>query len=154
MRKRPNTTALAAAVVTVVMVSGVAGCDGGDEGSTALSSEVQELVDEYTQTWNDNDGDAFLALVTDDYRFVSLVEDQDAEATAADISAGQISWTIGQVGDGIMTGDGPYYYGSIVNEFVGPEDDDRVAGVSTFVVLDDGGVLKIAQHAYTGQYGS
>ena len=53
-----------------------------------------------------------------------------------------------------MTGDGPYYYGSIVNEFVGPEDDDRVAGVSTFVVLDDGGVLKIAQHAYTGQYGS
>ena len=154
MRKRSSTTALAAAVVTVVMVSGVAGCDGGDEGSTALSSEVQELVDEYAQTWNDNDGDAFLALVTDDYRFVSLIQDQDAEAMAADISAGQYSSTIGQVGDGIMTGDGPYYYGSIVNELVGPEDDDRITGISTFVVLDDGGVLKIAQHAYTGQFGS
>ena len=153
MRKQPNMTALTAVVVAVVMATGVAGCDDGDDASTALSSEVQELIDEYTQTWNDNDGDAFLALVTDDYRFVSLVDDQDAEATAADISADQIFWTVSQVGDGVMTGDGPYY-GSIVNEFAGPEDDDRFTGISTFVVVDDGGVLKIAQHAYTGQFGS
>ncbi len=152
MRKRQSKTALTAVVVAVLMATGTAGCDDGDERSTALSSEVQELVDAYTQTWNDDDGDAFLALVTDDYRFVSLLGDQDAEATAADISSPQASSTIGQVGDGIMTGDGPYY-GSIVNEFVGPEDDDRWTGISTFVVVDDGGVLKIAQHAYTGQFG-
>jgi hypothetical protein len=49
-----------------------------------------------------------------------------------------------------MTGDGPWYV-SVVEHFTstgyGPDGAD---GVSTFTIVEDGGILKVARHFYVG----
>jgi hypothetical protein len=68
--------------------------DRTSSSGTATTDEVQELIDRYYAAWNDWDGDAYLALVTDDARF----EDSAGTASAAPMAVAiewlaSIDWT-------------------------------------------------------------
>jgi hypothetical protein len=85
------------------------GCSDDDSSST-VPDDVETVLDTYTQAWTDYDGEAFLAVVTDDYRHISENGVFDATEQAAGIQAGaSFNFTAEAQGDQIGTGDGPYY---------------------------------------------
>jgi len=143
MRQRIRATGLA---ICAVLAFGLVSCSD-DDTDTSISDEVQELMDEYTQAWNDNDGDAFLSLVTDDFRMVSSATETNA-AQQASIIEQRWNWTVEEVGEGVMTGDGPYYVAVV--DRLESETAETLNGVSTVTVVDDGGMLKVSEHVYTG----
>ena len=143
MRQRIRATGLA---ICAVLAFGLVSCSD-DDTDTGISDEVQELMYEYTQAWNDNDGDAFLSLVTDDFRMVTSAAETNA-AQQASIIEQRWSWTVEEVGEGVMTGDGPYYVAVV--DRLESETAETLTGVSTVTVVDDGGTLKVSEHVYTG----
>ena len=134
--------ATAIAAVSLALI----GCS--DDNDNGVSSDAQEVLDTYSASFNEADADAFLAVVTDDFTFRSEFGELDAAGQAAAIDElGTVGWSTEQTGDGIMVGDGPWYvsYPNMI-------DDDMmnpVEGLSTFIVVDDSGTLKVAQHTFT-----
>ena len=127
------------------------GCSDDDSSST-VPDDVETLLDAYTQAWTDHDGEAFLAVVTDDYRQISDNGELDATEQAAGIQAGaSFNFTAEAQGDQIGAGDGPYYVaqGNLLKG--GGFPDDGVVGISTFTVVDDGGTLKVSEHVFVGE---
>ena len=59
----------------------------GSISDTAVSNDIQLLVDDYVDAWNDYDSDAFLSLVTDDYIHESVEGASTAQGTAQNIDA-------------------------------------------------------------------
>jgi hypothetical protein len=124
--------------------------DLASESETAISGEVQTLVDDYLGAWNDHDPDAFMGLVTDDYSFAGMGGEWVAAAqVASDIAGAEGSgWHVERVGEPIMSGDGPWFV-STAARFTGwTFGSEGVDGISQFVIVDDGGVLKIESHVY------
>ena len=61
---------------------------------------------------------------------------------------GDYDWQVTQVGEPIMAGDGPWFV-SQVNRV----EDNRtgaVEGISVLTIVDDGGVLRVANHMFFG----
>lgn len=117
---------------------------------TAISSEVQTLVDDYLAAWNEYDGEAFRELVTDDYSFAAMGDSPISVAqVASNIESAQGSgWHVEIVGQPIMTGDGPWYVAT-GHRFTGwTFGSEGVEGMSQYVIVDDGGVLKIQSQVY------
>ena len=122
---------------------------------TAVTEEIQRVVDDYLATWNSSDGEAFLGLVTIDYALhmtsgsVSITQ-RAAEASEMLKGLEAREWNEAVIGEPIMTGNGPWFV-SVVEHFTapgyGPEGAD---GVSTFTIVDDAGALKVARHTYVG----
>ena len=115
----------------------------------ALTDEVATVVDDYHDAWNAHDGEAFLALVTDDFVF-----DDGAASLTADATANRIggmfqtyNLEVTQLDDPQMTGEGPYYV-SVANELVWATSTD--SGFSIFEIVDDAGTLLVASHTYIG----
>lgn len=81
-----------------------------DSGS-AVPSEIDGLLDAYITAWNKNDGEAFLALTTDDYELEYGGFVLTAQAIAEDMT--QIEegdFVVEVIGDPISSGDGPTYH--------------------------------------------
>ena len=120
------------------------------ESETAGPAAVEELLDDYTAAWDNYDGEAFLALTTESY-----VHDNGRtiyrQAATATLITGMLQTTKfkgEQVGDRIVTGDGPYY-AAVVNQlstYSTPSGD----GISTFVIVDTDDGLKVASHIWRG----
>ena len=134
--------ATAIAAVSLALI----GCS--DDNDNAVSSDVQEVLDAYSASYNEADADAFLAVVTDDFTFRSEFDELDAAGQAAAIDElGAVGWSTEQTGDGIMVGEGPWY----VSYPTTIDDDMRnpIEGISTVIVVDDSGTLKVAEHTFT-----
>ena len=158
LAKRPN-RALIVAVIVLAAVALALGAwvvyDPTSSPETAVTGEIQTLVDGYLATWNSHDGGAFLDLVTADYVLhmtsgsVSITQ-QAEEAYEMLKGLERRDWSETVIGEPIMTGYGPWFV-SLVEHFTGsgygPEGAD---GVSTFTIVDDGGTLKVARHTYVG----
>ncbi|MBG7604343.1 MAG: hypothetical protein IZT58_06875, partial [Actinobacteria bacterium] len=85
------------------------GCSDDDSSST-VPDDVKTVLDTYSQAWSDYDSEAFLAVVTDDYRHISENGEFDAAAQAGAIQTSRsFNFTAETQGDQIGTGDGPYY---------------------------------------------
>jgi hypothetical protein len=129
--------------------------DQATSPETAVTEEIQTLVDDYLAAWNDYDEEALLQLVTADYtldmvgRADSLtLQAEEASALFSTLEAND--WNEVAIGEPIMAGKGPWYV-SQVEHFTSPSYGPRGAdGVSTFTVVDDGGMLKVARHDYVG----
>lgn len=116
---------------------------------TAPTDGVATLIDDYHDAWNTNDGEALMALVTDDFVFDDGQASLTADATASRVNGfvETFGLEVVQLDDPQMVGDGPWYV-SVANELVWNSSTDT--GFSIFEVVDDAGTLLIASHTYVG----
>lgn len=120
---------------------------------TAVSGEIQNLLDDYNAAANAADGEAFLALVTDDYFFESpdgrISATQQASLITYQYSA--YDFTVEQRGEPIMMGDGPWFVATPNHVEAVGWPDEGIDGISTFEIVDvGGGTLKVASHIFSG----
>lgn len=123
--------------------------DRSSSSDTAVTADIQQLLDDYGAAWNDYDGEAFSALVTENYHFVMGPDSSTAAEQAGYIPNLESSnWHQEQTGDAIMVGDGPWLVASpniLTGDGYGV---DGQAGFSLFTVMDVDGTLQIARHEY------
>lgn len=123
---------------------------------TAPNGELQELVDAYHQAWNDHDGEAFLALVTDDYVMETAQGGpNDAIAQAANVvEMAESDWTVVVIGEPLWwEGTDDAYYVSFANRLtstVYPEEGYEGMSMLKIVEVDD--TYLVARHIYYGRY--
>lgn len=119
-----------------------------DEPANAVPDEVWSVVQEYADSWNDYDGEAFLELVTADYVFVDDGTETDRDAQADFIGNGALSamgFVAEDIGDPIAVGDGPYLVATTQALDMSGQ---TTEGISTVTVVDDGGELKVSEHIW------
>ena len=124
--------------------------DRSSTSETAVTADIQQLIDDYGAAWNNYDGAAFTALVTDGYRFVSPYGNNDAVEEADNISnyLESVNWHTTQLGDPVMIGDGPWLV-AVPNHLTASDfGADGQDGMSLFTVVDNDGTLLIARHEY------
>lgn len=138
------------ATATIIVVPLVLfGCS--NDNDDAISDEVQEVLDAYSSAFEDYDGAAFLAVVTDDFTFRSELDEFDATEQAAGIGdLESVGWVAEQTGDAVMAGDGPWYIAqpnTIDDDMMSP-----IEGLSIFTIVDDEGTLKVAEHTFVYEF--
>ena len=139
-----------ALTVALVGLGAWAIIDRSSTSETAPSDDVAQLWDDYSDAWNNYDGDAFLALVTPDYTFVTEQGTTSAASEAAYINGlGSYDWQVTPVGEPIMAGDGPWFV-SQVNRVEQSNWSEPVEGISVLTIVDDGGVLRVSNHTFYG----
>lgn len=136
--------------------------DQTGRSETAVPAEIAQLLDDYETAFNTYDGDAFRALVTDDFvvhddiyytvgselLMVSGSERLDEAAGHLESGASELyEWQIELVGEPIVAGDGPWYVSQV--EHASGEGHEFV-GMSTYVVVDQDGTLKVADKNWVG----
>jgi ketosteroid isomerase-like protein len=138
--------------------------DQAAEAETAAPAAVRELMDDYHAAWNKYDGDAFLAVVTEGYSFDNGMTTYGRNYVSSMVSGMNKASNVKlePIGDLVVIGDGatvaPWagivaYYVATVNRTDRLEAGGDVfdgAGISTFVVVDTGDGLKIAEHHFVG----
>jgi hypothetical protein len=74
LRRRARNLTITAIVLAGALIGLTAWLvyDLSAESETAVTSEVQTLVDDYLGAWNEYDGDAFMELITGDYSFAGM----------------------------------------------------------------------------------
>jgi hypothetical protein len=107
------------------------------------------LLTDYTAAWNEYDGEAFLALVTDSYTFEYAGDVRTASEQASEIaSLGAFDWSVETIGDRIVSGDGPTYLvasADRVSNNIGDTD-----GISVSTIVQDGFTYRVAHHLNVG----
>jgi hypothetical protein len=150
---RGNRTLKAIIIALVAALVGLGAwviVDRTSTSDTAPSDDVAQLWSEYTDAWNDYDGEAFLALVTPTYTFVNGNSTTNAESQARAIeNASTVDWHVTMLGDPTMAGDGPWYV-SKVNQVEMSSLPDPIEGISVLTIVDVGGQLKVANHTFYG----
>ncbi len=143
---RALTITVAVLVVALLGLGAWAVYDYAAERDSAVTGEMQTLLDDYTTAWNNHDGEAFLALVTSDYTFDSGIGVTPAESQALALESGPLSDFIVEIlGEPIMVGDGPWIVAQANHVTFGSTDQ---LGMSLLVVVDEGGELKVASHVW------
>lgn len=120
---------------------------------TAITGEVQQLLDEYYDAWNTWDGDAYLGLVTEDGSF-AVTGRTTSTAQQATIIEGleRVDWHVETIGEPIMVGEGPWYVTQADHLTGAAYPDGGHQGISTFTIVEDAGTLLISHHVYTGEW--
>lgn len=144
-RARGLTITVVVLVVALLGLGAWAVYDYVGERDTAVTGEIQVLLEDYTASWNDHDGDAFLALVTSDYTFDNGVMVIPVETQARAIETAS-DFTVENIGEGIMVGDGPWLVAQADHTTFGSTDQ---YGMSLLMVVEEGGILKIASHVWS-----
>jgi hypothetical protein len=124
--------------------------DRSSTPATAPSDDIAQVWDDYTDAWNNYDGDAFLEITTDDYTFVTERGTTTAASQAGYISGlGRYDWNATAIGERVMAGDGPWFV-TQVNRVQDSTMTEPVEGISVMTIVDDGGVLRVANHTFYG----
>jgi hypothetical protein len=151
--ERGNRTLKAIVIALTVALVGLGAwviVDRASTPDTAPSGDVAQVWDDYMDAWNNYDGDAYLELTTDDYTFVTETGTNTAASQAAYIDGlGAYDWQVTPVGEPTMAGDGPWFV-SQVNRVEDNTMTEPVEGISVLTIVDDGGVLRVANHTFFG----
>jgi hypothetical protein len=150
---RGNRTLKAIVIALTVALVGLGAwviVDRSSTPDTALSDDVAQVWGDYVDAWNDYDSDAFLALVTPDYTFVTGQSTTDAETQAQSIAdMGRFDWHVTTVGEPTMAGNGPWYV-SQVNRVEQSNWPEPVEGISVLTIVEVDGVLQVSNHTFFG----
>lgn len=128
-----------------------AGCSD-DDPANSVPDDVEAVVNDYIASWNNYDAEAFAALVTDDYMFIDdgfgaeNTKDQQMSDMPLLDAAG---WHADVIGDMIAADDGTYYV-AVTNSLTTTNGGEAEQGISVVTVVDEGGVLLVQKHTYTG----
>lgn len=135
-----------------VVVLGALALFGDSASQRTVSAEVEQLLDSYTAAWNDSDGAAFRSVISDDYVIESTRYGSFSGPAQAGFLGSVRGWHSEPIGEPVMVGDGPWYVstGSLITADEFPP--EGVASISTFKIVDEGGVLKVAAHYPFGEY--
>jgi len=151
--ERGNRTLKAIVIALTVALVGLGAwviIDRSSTSDTALSDDVAQVWNDYTDAWNNYDGDAFLALVTPGYTFVNGDSTTNAESQARSIAnAGTVDWHVTMVGEPAMAGDGPWYV-SQVNRVEMSSLPEPIEGISVLTIIDTADGLRVATHTFYG----
>jgi hypothetical protein len=124
--------------------------DRSSTPATAPSDDIAQVWDDYTDAWNNYDGDAFLEITTDDYTFVTERGTTTAASQAGYISGlGRYDWNATAIGERVMAGDGPWFL-TQVNRVQDSTMTEPVEGISVLTIVDDDGVLLVSNHTFFG----
>ena len=148
-----NRTLTAIVIVLAVALVGLGAwviIDRASTPDTAVSDDVAQVWDDYSDAWNDYDGDAFLDVTTDDFTFVTEDGTTTASTQAMYIDRlGAYDWQVTPIGERVMAGDGPWFV-SQVQQVQDNTMTEPVEGISVLTIVDDGGVLRAANHTFFG----
>ena len=154
---RNRTTGLIVTVcvlaLAVVALAGWALTDNGNSDS-GVPADVIQAVDDYNDAWNNYDGDAFLAMTTDDYimrseRYGDWTQ-QDQALTVGDSTTH--SWHSEPISEPIGTGDGPWYVALAQHLEADMYPPEGIDGVSTYMVVEEDGLMKINRHIFQAEF--
>ena len=144
------------ALVGVALMLVLAGC-GDDDDTSEESSESVELPAEaadalaaYSQaTAVDRDGEAMLAVVTEDFTFLSVGDTVlDRDAYAAEVDGYVDDFAVENLGEDVVVGGGGTYIVSRSNTVSGGGFDST--GFSVFRLVDSDGEWLVDAHRFTG----
>ena len=158
---------LAVSLTVLMSLCVAAGCTN-DNGATAASSaattqEIEQLIADYRSArglegTNDFDRDAFLELVSDEftetlhmyYEFGGVLRKTGTHSTPIDEFYTMSPWELEQDGVLVVAGDGPWFVSAVEVFF---DTRQRYEGTATYVIVDNGGTLTIAEYHWIGVYG-
>lgn len=109
----------------------------------ALTEDIQTLINDHNAAYNNHDGAAFLAVVTESFRHDAGDGEIGPELQARRIDALEDEFRIEVVGDAIMIGDGPWTVSQTGRLVFSSETAD---GISVFNIVEQDGTLKIDYH--------
>lgn len=116
------------------------------ESDAAATGEIRALVDDYIAAWNEPNGEAFLALTTDNYslEYGGVVE--RAESIARDLSSIEPGDFVFEArGEPLMSGDGPLYFvaqaGYLTERGFSPQN-----VINVYTVVETDGEFLISHH--------
>ena len=146
----------------------VPACSNGDDaagadGDGTAGADIDQLLDDYLTAWEENDVAAFEAIVSDrwyvlnEYIYeevgsdfpVKVVSDNAEEAAfKVEFNSG---WQIEQIGDRIITGDGPWFV-SVAENWIptGESETIDLEGHASYAVVEQDGILKVTNHYWAG----
>jgi hypothetical protein len=144
-----------AVVILTLAVIGMAmwAISGAPESeASAPSIELDELVDDYFETWTDYDSDAFFDLVTEDYIWEWGDQAWDAEAKMAEVAHYEfVNFRVDFTSERLWSGEEPTYYVAQSHTsytdtgFPGP---DGVDSISVLKIVNQDGDYLIARHVF------
>ena len=150
-RRRGLTLAVWILAIAVAALAAWVIYDGVVESRTAVTGEIEALLDDYDAAWNEHDGEAFLALVATDYEFLVDGEATDATMQSRYINGllASMEWQVETVGEPMMTGEGPWYVAQ-ANHTTDIGNTDGSDGVSVFTIVEVDGTLLVRSHQWIG----
>jgi hypothetical protein len=162
----------AAIVILAIAMAGLAAWVVHDPaGETVLPSEVEEVIDGFVRAVEEGDGVAFRAITTDDFTDIGRSYEQRLGAVAGDLVVGEWSlsvaeyvaygsdWEVEQIGQPIVSGDGPWFVAVEENWFECLYEDAATGlcgltipyeGTANYMVVEENGTFKIAHHFWSG----
>ena len=152
--RRPTALVVTVVVLLLAVVGLIIWPIGGDDSSASLPDDLEQLLDDYTDAWNDYDADAFLALTTSDYVMRTERNGESGQQAQANVIAtlGNAEWRTTPVGDPIVTGEGPWQVAQQTDVSADFLPAGEESGISTFVIVVEDGVPKVASHTYQSWY--
>ncbi len=162
---RGNRFLITLVVVLVVIAGGLGGWvlyDQTRESTTAMSDEIAQVIDDYLNAIMARDEAAFREVVTEDYLLSEHVFITGPDGTVLDDNVSgaamhvvrltfTFEWEVEQPGEALVTGENPWMV-SVRENWVKPRGflTDHRDGIATYVIVDEGGTLKIADHYWSG----
>lgn len=148
-RSRGLTIAVTILAVIAVVLGGWLAYELQRTDETALTPEVQAVMDDYHAAWNAYDADAFSAVVTSDYRFYQNLGRtvRTAEETAAwmtDVLPGY-EFAVEPIGPYQMVGGEQSAQVTSTDRYTS-RGGSRATGTSMYWLINDGGAWKIQTH--------
>ena len=156
--EHPSTGNRALKAIVIVLTLALVGLgawviiDRNSTSDTAVSDDVAQVWDDYAEAWSNYDGDAFLELTTDDYTFVTEPVGGTTSVASQAMYIDRLEsydWNVTMIGEPIMAGDGPWFVAQ-VNRVDTNTMTEPVEGISVLTIVDDGGVLRVANHTFFG----
>lgn len=153
--RRGVVTLLLVGVAALLIGLGAGWLAFSPEAPDDVDREIQALVDDYVAAWNVQDGQAVVALMTEDGMHYSggaglgkeAASDSPAHSLAYFVEHHTAGATFHSVGDGIIrTTDGPPYVVANMIE-VGNGASDSFQWVEVYKIVPEDGVLRIQVHS-------
>jgi hypothetical protein len=154
-------------MVLVLTVTALGACspnDGTAVPETAVTAEIDQLLDDYLGAWNAYDAVSLRPLLTDGFMWYwtnldpkhgvstgaphskDLAETLSYVEGSAPLSKAQFEW----VGEPIMTGDGPWLVSRAWRYTSENYDHPEAHGITTYTFVDEDGTLKMARAIEVG----
>ena len=147
-----------AVVVLAVVLAGLGTRVIYDQATTGVDEEIQQVLDDYLTAWEARDEVAVRAATTENFVINEYIYLDDPvvglklnyhvndDIDGLVINGFVYDWTNEQVGDAIVTGDGPWFVS--VEEIW--EADGRYEGQANYTIVEVEGGFKIANHYWAG----
>jgi hypothetical protein len=153
---------LSAVVVLAVAVIGLGGWLAFDRLTGGMPADIGQVLDDYLRAWEEKDEAAIRAVTTEDFVLTEHIYwefEEDGiplvvlhERVSDDIdgvvtTGFRYAWENEQVGRPVISGDGPWTV-SVEENWI--QRTSHYSGTATYVVVEEDGNLKIANHSWSG----